>query len=554
MTKNLTIPLVILFLLSTSNAQQLSNRVLDSLYYSVLSIRRPNLLTGRIQTYNIDTAHKKSATGLFNAVRINLTLFNKQQRNILQSILDRPATDTSIVSPDGFFRIHYNTTGNDIPTYNAYDFALACDSVYDVEVTNFGYSPPPSDNRAGGDNKFDVYLQNIASSTYSYTEPETQIGADSTYTSFIVINTDFTDFYTHGINAAKVSMAHEFAHAIHIGNYVNRYFSGDEFFYELSATAMENFVFPYIKDYLQYLPAYFDNTQNSFTINETLQEFALGIWNIYQKDRFGFGIIKKEWELMPRMRAMNAINTAIQEYGSSLGTELNTFGVWMYYTNYRTIPGQYFKDASYYPKVKSVSTLIFNSGMSIHLAAQPVSNSFVTIINPSNNDTLVTIIANSDVDKAINNNTSFFNFNLNLYNYPETGTIKITDNYYTKFTADNNTVWTIADILNNSVVKTSQGLNGQTSSPFPSPFKYTTNAFLYIPINPENNSNVQFNVYTISMSLVYSSDQTIDSYNGQTVIKWNGRNSSNGELATGVYIYTIKSGSNIITGKIVIFN
>jgi hypothetical protein len=130
-------------------------------------------------------------------------------------------------------------------------FAAALESVYDFEVNHFGYPPPPSDNGEGGDNKYDIYIINTGRDTYGYTVLENEISPGSKrYTAYTVINDDFNGFYTSGIDAARVTAAHEFVHAIHIGNYINRFFEGDEFFYELSATAMEHFVFATIKDYL----------------------------------------------------------------------------------------------------------------------------------------------------------------------------------------------------------------------------------------------------------------------------------------------------------------
>ena len=454
-----------------SDAQQLRSRQLDSLYYSVVRIKRPDLINNVNLPFVITAKHLKSVTGLFNAVRINLSAFNKKQQIILQGILDRPVTDTSIVSPNGFFRIHFNTSGTDTPTYNIHLFADALDSVYNFEVNSFGYTPPPSDNGLGGDDKYDIYIENTGGYTYGYTVPETEIGSSGRFTAYTVINSDFSGFFTEGINAARVTVAHEFTHAIHIGNYVNR-ISNDEFFYELSATAMEHFIFSSIKDYLQYLPTYFYNTQNSIAVNGTIEEFALGIWNIYQKDRFGSGIIIKEWELMDQMRAMDAINNAIKQYGSSFGAELNNFGIWMYFTNYRTIPGQYFEDASYYPLVKSIARVNYQPGSNIQLETGPSSNSFVTITNNSINDTLVTIITNSDIQNTINNTNSFYPFSFILYNEPVSGAEKINDNYYIEFSTGNRFNWTISEILNNSVILPGESLAGEISYPFPSPFRH----------------------------------------------------------------------------------
>ena len=539
---------------SAIEAQQLNSLQLDSLYYSIVKIRRPDLLRNNIEKFSEDTSHIKCGTSLFNAVRINLESFSIQQRSVLQKILDRPVTDTSFVSPEGFFRIHFNKSGTDVPMYSVQQFAEAADSVYNFEIKYLGYPEPPSDNGEGGDNKYDIYIMNIGN-LYGYTVPETEITPGSnTYTAYTAIKNDFTGFYTTGINAARVTIAHEFEHAINVGNYINRYFSGDEFFYELSATAMEHFVFSTIKDYLQYLPTYFNDTQSSIAVNGSIEEFALAIWNIYQKDRFGFDIIKKEWELMPQMSAMDAINTVIQQYGSSLGTELNNFGIWMYFTNYRAVSGQYFEDASFYPIVKPLSTINFSSGSSVQLQTGPSSNSFVTIVNPAYLDTLVTIITNSDVQSTINSTNSLFSFNFTLYDHAVDGASKITDNYFINFSADQKAFWTTSEILNNSVVQPGQSFANQIDYPFPTPFIYVKNHFLYFPVASAENTSVQFYAYTSSMDLVYSSNFQLNYFNGQKAIRWNGLDAKNKKLSSGVYIYTIKSGGNLITGKFVIIN
>lgn len=547
--------LLLLLISSTIYSQQLSSRQLDSLYDCVLKIKRPDLLTNKTATVSSVAVHRKSATGLINAVRMQLQYFTGPQKSVLQSILQGPTTDTSFVTPGGFFRIFFNNKGeSDVPTYSMDSLAIALDSVYKVEVDFIGFpAPPPSD----GDTRYDVYVQNIVGD-YSYTTPETEYPAGTgRYTSYIEINNDYTGFYTTGLNAAKVSCAHEFDHAINIGNYINRYFAGDEFFYELSATAMEHFVFPYIKDYLQYLPPYFENTQNSIALSNAPneQEFALGIWHIYLRDKFGdFRVIKKEWSLMPAEVAMDCINDALQYFGSSLGTELNTFGVWMYYTNYRTVPGKYFEDAAYYPLITPVSTLNFSNGLSFQLETGPSSNCFVSIINPGSLDTLITIVTNSDVQDAIDNTDSLYSFNASYYSSAAGGAKEITSNYYINFSASNSTYWTNGEILNNIVISSGQSLAGQINYVFPSPFSYSKNAYLYIPVSQVNDLNIQFSVYTIAMKLVYSSSQSLTYFNGQKVIKWDGRNSGEKKLPTGVYIYVVKNGGGLTKGKLVIFN
>ena len=81
MIKYYLILFLIIIIIPITNARQLSSRQLDSLYYRVVKIRMPGLLRNQIQTFAADTIHIKSATGLLNAVRMNLKYFNKRQLN-----------------------------------------------------------------------------------------------------------------------------------------------------------------------------------------------------------------------------------------------------------------------------------------------------------------------------------------------------------------------------------------------------------------------------------------------------------------------------------------
>ncbi len=572
MIKYFVISFLAMTIFSSIEAQQLNVSQLDSLYNLVVMTRSPNLLGNKQRLLSMDTTHIKCGFGLISEVKTHLRLFSKQQQAILQKLLDRPPSDTSFVTPNGFFRVHF--TKSEFPNYippqirdtlesvyvQKYEeiyldsLSIALDSAYNFEVNYLGYPPPPSDNGAGGDNKYDIYISYLGNE-YGETDPDSLIpGTNQRYTSYMMINNDYTGFPTQGIDAARVTVAHEFHHSIQAGDYIFRYDS-DAFFYELTSTSMEHFVYPSIKDYYQYLPSYFNNTENSFSNNGGNQEYALAIWNIFQKDRFGYGIIKSEWELMPQMRAMNAINTGIQNYGSSFGGELNKFGVWMYFTNYRAIPGEYFKDASGYPLVRPVATLDYSAtSFPLKLSTSPSSNSFITIVNRTNVDTLVTIVTNSDVQNAIDSISAVYPFQFGLYSQPVDGAIKLTNNYYSTFSADKNSFWLTAEILNGDTIQEGQSLAAPVNFAFPSPFNYNKNSSIYIPVTPDQTIEVNLYVYSVSMNLVYSTNQAIINYYGQKVIRWNGRKADNEKLPSGVYLYVTKCGNNISKGKLVIFN
>jgi hypothetical protein len=56
------------------------------------------------------------------------------------------------------------------------------------------------------------------------------------------------------------------------------------------------------------------------------------------------------------------------------------------------------------------------------------------------------------------------------------------------------------------------------------------------------------------MDLMYSINQILTVMDGQTGIRWNVLNNDNQRLASGVYIYAVRSGNETTLGKLVIFN
>lgn len=538
------------------NAQNLSSHQLDSLYNSVINVTDySSIKNGRIANpsaiSNNNNGIDKCGFGLFSEVRTHLSSFKVDQQRVLAKILSRPTLDSSIVSPSGFFRIHYSLSGNNAPSYSVYDFALALDSAYNFEVNYLGFPPPPSDNGAGGDNKYDVYIENLGN-LYGYTELESEVSSGSnTWITYMVVDNDFKGFYTTGINAARVTAAHEFHHSIQNGNYLYR--ESDIYFYELTSTSMESFVFPSIHDYFDYISDYLNYTSRAFALNNG---YDLAIWNIFLRDNYGYDIIKHQWELMPKMRAINAINSSLANYNTSFGVELNKFGEWCYFTGSRAVSGKYFENAKYYPMVKYISTVPFQSpSKAVNLQVGPVSNTFLCFNNSQNLDTLVAIITNSDLRNGIDSVHSLSAFNYYLYDYNADGSTALLNTpYYSTFKPEKASGWFHGEIFNNIPVTTSEQIFTPIDYAYPSPFYYNKSDYIFFPVEPDNSNYADLVVYSSGMNVVYSANLQINTNSsGQKVIKWNVKN-DNQKLPTGVYLFITKSGNNKKTGKLVIFH
>ncbi len=560
--------------LTAQNA--LSSNKLDSLFNIFIQIKTGNSLlpqTHLSHTSENDTLHSKCGFYIVNEVRRNFHLFTNEQQQMLKVFFQRPQRETSFVSPSGYFRIHYNSSGSEVPGYDLQELAIALDSSYNFHINFLGYPVPPHDNGAGGDNLYDVYLVSLGTGLYGYTEFEPINSGDLTGPSFMVIDNNFATHFTKGIDGARVTVAHEFHHAIQLGSYIYR--PSDIFFYEITSTAMEKFVYETIDDYLAYMGDYFRNPDRTFSQNNG---YNLAIWNFMMKERFGYDIIKRQWELMSYMRALQAIDYSLKEVGSLFLDELNRFGVWAHFTGHRAIPGKFFRQAAIYPLIRPLTTLFFNSSaQNVSLNARPLSNNFIQFKMGSGfvQDTLVILITNADIVNAIGNNPQVTQFEYTLFNYQGSSSKKITREHYSYLRVDNSNFWSESVIFNDTVtygsetfVDTGNG-NGKPQIEdiekyiYPNPFRYgyLLGDKIYVPVEIDDELKSQkkiegahLYIYTSSMNLVYSKLLEIKKKREWYIVEWNGRNNKNEKLASGVYLYVTKAGNNINNGKIVIFN
>ncbi|MCW8816863.1 MAG: hypothetical protein OQK52_03180 [Ignavibacteriaceae bacterium] len=543
--------------------QELSKHLLDSLYTKFLQIRAPELLAQPEQAEEISPGDRKCGFGFANQIKLNFNFFSQEQKNILKPLVERPTLPNSIVSPKQYFRIHYTNTGADAIAYDVNLLAQALDSSYYFEIEYLGYPPPPSDGSEGGDDKYDVYVLNLGN-LYGQTWSETNVGISS-WTSYIEMDNDFP-WYSNAvppkqpIDAARVTVAHEFHHSIQFGSYAPvegvSYRSSDTYFYELTSTSMEEFVFDDVNDYYAYMHSYFNSTYYTFPNHIG---YDMAIWNIYLVQNYDFEILKRQWELMPDQRAILAIGYSILERSSTFAREYNRFGIWTYYTGYRAIPNSpYFDEAAFYPVVKPLTKIQFNNSYPpINVEAEPTSNNFIQFNITTNGDTLYSIVTNGNISASTLSPSTTFSFAYTLFADVNTGERKLTDDYSANFEVSNPSWWSVSEILNGLLVREDStiipGANIVESFVFPNPYKYQGD--LSISIEGKQGEDLDLNVYSADLKLVFSSQNPATLLINNTIgIKWDGRDNAGKKLASGVYIYAIKKGEDVIKGKVVIFN
>jgi len=528
----------------------LSGSELDSVYNKFLQVRAPQLAE---LPQTLAREDLKCGFDIVTTVKMNFNNFSADQQKLLEPLVSRPVLETSMDSPYGYFRIHYNSSGPSAPSYipgtvteNVMEVAKALDSTYRFEVTYLDYLPPPSDNGAGGNNLYDVYIVNQPSGLYGYTELELRVGPTS-WTSFAVIDNNYVGYYSQGLDGMEVTVAHEFHHGIQVGNYAvlngtSPLRSGDVFFYEITSTSMEEFVYDDVNDYYAYMPDYFMNVDKAFP---NQNGYNLAIWNLYLKERFNYDLIKRQWEMIPILEAIIAINNSLIERGATLKEELNNFGVWTYFTNSRAIAGIYFEEAANYPLISLTTTFEFlPPSTSMNGSVPPTANNFVKINLPSGNDFFVTLISNGDAEAANINPNQFFSFIYSLFNYNEIGSELIVNNYYYIFDSPFESHFSVNHIFND-IASADEGFLSQVFclyQNYPNPFNPITKIKYQIP----ELSFVIFKVYDAlgnEVAILVNEEKTFGNYE----VEFNAIG-----LSSGIYFYRIQAGSYIEIKKMVI--
>jgi len=327
-------------------------------------------------------------------------------------ILHRP-DDQSLIryySPDStvnlaydtlHFRIHYTESGyhavlgsdGDPATIPQFvkDFGDYSEQAWEYEVNTLGYDAPPPDGTNGGNEKFDVYIQDLDYYGYS---------AEENGHPFIIVDNDYENEngYTlsfepnrdpegHRAGNMKITAAHEFFHAIQY--YYDDWNVDYEWWDENTAVWMEDEVFDYVDGYLNYIGAPFDDLNWNLrwdpgepwypfysnqpetsderpsdvwfeaphlsldtTKTNAFDRYMYGgvIWVKYLAAMFGEEFIKDTFIIADaNTDALTALRQALEDYGSSIEETFADFRV-----KVLTLDPYIFDEADDYPLVRHV--------------------------------------------------------------------------------------------------------------------------------------------------------------------------------------------------------
>ena len=203
-----------------------------------------------------------------------------------RSCFERPVLDSSLLSPSGHFKIHFNNYYDGINDY-AHSVAIAADSSRKVIVDIMEFKSEVSDQ----DGIYDIYIKQLPNGSYGWNCPEDNLGV-----SWIEIDDNYigSAYTTTGEDAMKISVAHEFFHAIQRAYIPTA--GSNSFFYELSSMWIEDVIYPDINDYINFSQIgddYFsDPEQNMSSYNG----YGLGLYPHYLNFIFDNQIMQRIWE------------------------------------------------------------------------------------------------------------------------------------------------------------------------------------------------------------------------------------------------------------------
>ncbi len=342
----------------------------DKVLLQVNSIKQPD----NTPVQYLSTSSMLSGQGLREAtlalieMRKVWELLEISTQNSISATLTRTETEFTLISPSGFFKFHYGTSGTSaVPLLDADsdlvpDFVEQCISYCDSSLAKqleMGFLPPPSDGLAGGDSLYDVYFQSMA--FYGYAVPE-GLGSypwNDQY-SHLVLNNDFIGFPPNSdpeglvAGAAKATAAHEFHHAIQFGYDANE----DIWAMEAGATFIEEIVFDLVNDNYGYLDDFLDFPHTSLMDVGGLHMYGAFVWPLYLAQKFDTSLYLASWEGARYDDLFVSLgDSLLANYGWTLDAAYTDFSYWIYSTA-SFDDGNHFTEAANYDPIAISATHI----------------------------------------------------------------------------------------------------------------------------------------------------------------------------------------------------
>jgi hypothetical protein len=482
------------------------------------------------------------------------------ERADIRALLRPQARQTNIISPSGRFRIYYDTSGIHaaallagdtlrIPD-SAHDYARKVaevfDSVYQVEIEQFGFDAPPFEEALS---QYHIYVLDFRGSVYGQTLFNLPLPSSGTvrpcYASHMEIDNDFLGYETRGIDGLRVTAAHEFHHMVQLGTY--GLWLNDRWMHEMTSTYFEEAVYPDINDYFQYIRTFMRSTERTMW-SWGAAGYELALWPMYLERKYDRSIVRDFWVNMRKTEPMTSMRDGIQARGGDMAADLCGWAQANFFTGYRAAlqsPPPYddapaLAAAQMHARQELVGTSATLSGR-----VAPTGSMYLRVFRGI--DTVSFVVANSSVSGAISRSSAGVEYQLEIRAIGADASFTPLNNGWAyRFTA--------AEPNALCLLVLEGGASGivERDLPFPNPFNPNEFSRMQFPVPrdvPVNRADLY--VFSVSMNRVAlreSQPIELDDALG-AFVGYDATTDAGEKLPSGVYFYHLKYGSETRTGK-----
>jgi hypothetical protein len=182
-----------------------------------------------------------------------------------------------------------------------------------------GWREPAPDSGRGGNDKTDVYIQDLYTNEHVFgyvaSDPGQARDPSVPHFAYMVLDQVYSRYANGdpagGLAAERVTAAHEYNHVLQ-----NAYdYLEDSWMFESTAVYMEDKVYPQINDYLDYVRAWTSNTKQPLTTfaQGDMKPYGSAVWNHWLDHRYGPAAVRSAWE-----HSVGAADFAPGAYGAAI--------------------------------------------------------------------------------------------------------------------------------------------------------------------------------------------------------------------------------------------
>jgi hypothetical protein len=445
----------------------------------------------------------------------------------------------SIKSPSGKFTIYFDKTGENAATSEYVDsVAHYADEAFELEINELGYAKPPF---SYGDSTWHISLSHQGVGIYGYTaEIGNPFGTTPSHLSLlrseITIDNNFDSGYTTlGLDAARITIFHEFHHVIQNGSYGTNH--ADAAFREMMSVWMETRSTPWVTDYLQYIPSYTFHFDESFDGIDNTGYYGQVIWMQFLANKFGDDVLRHTWEFYSTSKKfvdyLLCFDSILQRLNTNFCTEYMRFGTAVYYT------GRNFQGTSIFPDARK-----FNADYIQKIILQPNTTASILqafdaslhlFICGYGKDTSVIAVSRS-TDRAFNSDFSITSKSVltfqDSFQFPLTFCDTIS----------------LPKLVSTKLFPQPYFLSSASDQPLLNILASTNS---YSPLATD------LVIYSVNNDLIRHISRTgaseaADPFGGSWYVEWDGRDDSGRLVPSGVYSYSLKIDQVRDNGKFVV--